>query len=417
MSSENTQQPKSPKDGQRLASLARLEERRYRTRSNLFRLLFVVGLLAWGSLAVWWATYLYITNQQIREMTLRAYQAEERYLALALSFVGPEFDIPAALDDTPFALATLPLDEETLEFPYATLDSPRYGQAIVVRPEERSRIRMDARRKLIMLAGEGTLLIALLFFSLIGLHRMLLAQWRLNRKMETFVHTVTHELKSPIAGMKVLLQSLKNLKLPPEDQAAYLDLGLAETGRLDRMVGNILMSSRLDGAVFTPRVEELELGPFLDRMYRRKELMFRDQGGRLSMDLPDLPTVIADPEALESILENLLDNALKYGGSPPLVQVETHLGRPGRLLLTVEDNGAGLSPVEISQIFQKFHRAAYDDEVRPVKGTGLGLYIARNLARACGGELSAQSDGPGKGSRFILELPQGGETRKLPKAS
>lgn len=406
----------SPLNGQRLAVLARLEERRYNRRTNLFRLLFVLGLLAWGSLAAWWGTYLYITTQQIREMTLRAYQAEERYLALAFSFVGSDFNIPEALEETPFQLAELPLDEDTLEFPHVALDGPRTGLAIVVRPEERARMRLEARRKLIMLAGEGTLLIGLLFVSLIGLHRMLQAQWRLNRKVEAFVHTITHELKSPIAGMRVLLQSLRNLKLPPEEQAAYLDLGLAETSRLDRMVGNILMSSRLDGAVFSPRIEELELRPIIEQLAARKELMFADQQGSISLNLPGNATVMADPEALDSILENLLDNALKYGGNPPKAAIHIDQGEPGRLLLTVEDNGAGLSQEEISQIFRKFHRAGGDEEVRQAKGTGLGLYIARNLARACQGELSAHSDGPGHGSRFILELPQGPSSRRHSEA-
>lgn len=390
-------------DGQRVAALARLEERGDARRTNLFRLLFVVGLLAWGSLAVWWATYLYISTQQVRHMTLRAYHAEEQLYALAIGIAGPDHDAHAALEHTPFQIAQLPLDEEVREFPVVELDGPREGLAIIVRPEERARLRLEARRKLVMLAGEGTLLVALLFACLIGLHRMLLTQWRMNRRMESFVHTMTHELKSPIAGIRALLQSLRTLELPAEDRSAYLNLGLAEIGRLDRMVGNILMSSRIEAAAFSPRVERVELGPVLRQLRDRKTLLFREKGGALDVDLADARIVRADPEALDSILENLLDNALKYGGTPPRVNVTVSEGPGGRVRVTVEDQGPGLTQEALQRIFRKFHRVG-DDRVDQAKGTGLGLYIARSLARACGGDLVAESDGPGHGTRFTLEL-------------
>lgn len=391
-------------DGRRVAALARLEERSQKRKTNLFRLLFVLGLLAWGSLAAWWATYLYISDQQIRSTTLRAYYAEERHFALALSMAGPAHDADAALAGTPFRIEKLPLDEDVREFPVVELDGPREGWAIVVRPEERARMRLEARSKLVMLAGEGSLLVALIFASLIGLHRMLITQWRMNRRMEAFVHTMTHELKSPIAGVRALLQSLRTLQLPAADRAAYLDLGLAEMGRLDRMVGNILMSSRIEAAAFTPQVEDVRLTPVLERLRDRKSLLFREKGGTLEVDLTQADTVRADPEALDSILENLLDNALKYGGSPPQVAVYVTRSPTGLVRITVEDHGPGLSADALRRVFRKFYRAGGDDEVRRTKGTGLGLYIARSLARACGGELSAQSDGTGRGTLFHLDL-------------
>lgn len=391
-------------DGRRVAALARLEERSDARRTNLFRLLFVVGLLAWGSLAAWWATYLYISDHQIRATTLRAYYAEERHFALALSLAGPTHDADAALAGTPFRIEKLPLEDEVREFPVVELDGLREGWAIVVRPEERARIRLEARSKLLMLAGEGSLLVALIFASLIGLHRMLLTQWRMNRRMEAFVHTMTHELKSPIAGVRALLESLRTLDLPRKERTEYLDLGLAEIGRLDRMVGNILMSSRIEAAAFTPKVEQVRLTPVLERLRERKALLFREKGGALELDLTGAESVQADPEALDTILENLLDNALKYGGTPPRVAVYVTPSPDALVRITVEDHGPGLTRDAAQRIFRKFHREGADDETRREKGTGLGLYIARSLARACGGDLRAESDGPGRGARFHLEL-------------
>lgn len=367
------------------------------------QVLFVLGMLTWGSLTTWWVVFFHRTYQdQVREQ-LRAYFAEERLLAATVGATDDLQRFLHALEGTPYTLASLPLTEEILEFPVQPLDGAFTGQAIVLRPEIRERLRTEARRKLVMVAGEGTLLITLLFACLVGLYRMLVSEWRLNQQRERFAHTISHELRSPLAGLRALLQSLRDIDLPKQERDPLVDLGMTEVRRLDGLVENILLSSRLEAGGFEPSIGEVDLTEILRRIHDRKRLLALERGGSLTLDLPDEPQLLrADKQAVETILENLVDNAIKYGSDQPNVVVRV-VGHEGRLRVVVEDDGIGLSPDDRERIFERFYRARRG-ETQVAKGSGLGLFIARRLARACGGDLTADSAGPGKGSRFTLDL-------------
>lgn len=384
-----------------LPALGRVEDRRHVRRARLVRWLFLLGLASWSSLAVWWATFFYLSVNEVRAATHRAYAAEARLFAHVLERPGTS---PAELlAPTVFTLAPLPLEREVLQFPSVPLSGPHAGQAIVVKPAERTRLHDLTRNRYIMLAGEGTLLIGLLFACLVVMYRMLLGEWRLNRQRDSFVHAVTHELKSPLAGLRALLQSLETIDVPAAERRSFLALGLGEVARLDGLVGNILLTSRLEARDWKPNLVELAPDAMLARVAERKRLLVDARGGTLTLEPASLPTIRADPEALEIVVENLLDNAVKYASGPPHVTVSAR-ARRGGIEIEVADRGLGFAPAERERLFEKFYRSE-ESEVRAVKGTGLGLYLARTLARACGGELTAESDGPGRGARFTLALP------------
>jgi two-component system sensor histidine kinase CiaH len=390
----------------RLSAIGRLEDRRQVRRVRVVRALFVVGLLTWTSLAGWWATYFYRSTQAVRDAKLQMYAAIEMLYARELD---PRHLTLVGAPDL-FQLVPLPLDEDARAFPFVEVplaETPAERSAhppthaIVVHPGERARLHHDSARKMWMLAGEGTLLVGLLFVCLVALYRMLVSEWRLNRQTEGFVHAVTHELKSPLAGLRALLQSFQKLELTAAERGTYVEMGLAEVARLDQLVGNILLSTRLEADAFTPRLETIDLDAVLARLAGRRQLRFQERGGHLLVE-GDGGTVQADPEALETILENLVDNGLKYSPGVPEVRLRTkRVG--GRVLLSVEDRGIGLTRAESARVFEKFYRTP-DGEVQAAKGTGLGLFIARGLARACGGELRVESAGRGTGARFELEL-------------
>jgi len=370
------------------------------SRIVVARVLFVAGLLAWASLTAWWALYFHISFQQTRAATLRAYAAEERLAAVALHASVIEPDV--LLARTPFTLAPLPLADEVLEFPTMPIGGAAGNLALVLRPEERDRLRSEARRKGAMLAGEGSVLVLLMLGMLVALYRMLIGEWRLARQTESFMHAVTHQLRSPLAGLRALLQSLSTIRLAPEERDTYLRMGLQEVERLDHLVGNILLSSRIESRVFRPRVESVDLAGALEKLRARKELQFRERGGSLQAQAAPGATASCDPEALETILENLVDNAFKYAGRSPVVRLAA--GREGLFArVVVEDEGPGLAPEEREKVFQRFYRARRG-EGENARGTGLGLHIARSLARACGGELRAEGGTGGRGARFVLAL-------------
>lgn len=384
-------------------ALGRLEDRRQARRVKLVRALFVSGLLTWTSLAGWWATYFYRTTQAVQDATLQRYAAEQQLLARDLlddDREGIELaELPAHL-----ALEPVPLSDEALRYPHLVIEWPgtETHRAIVVSEAERKRLHAEWRNKLVMLAGEGSLLIGLLLVSIVALYRLLLSEWRLNRQTETFVHAVTHELKSPLAGLRALLQSLATLEVPKDERRAYLELGLAEVKRLDHLVGNVLLSSRLEGAGYLPQLADCDVRVALEHVYERKRLLFEERGGALTLQAADVRARM-DPEALETILENLVDNALKYSPDRPTVELRAS-GDARTVRIEVRDNGIGLDEAERTQVFERFFRSPNGARTQ-AKGTGLGLFIARGLARSCGGDLRVDSEGTGRGTTFTLELP------------
>lgn len=383
-------------------ALARVDERRRARRVRTMRVLFVLGLLAWTSLAVWWAAYFYRSYQQLRETTMRAYAAEELVVAREL---GPNPTQPARGLPAIFEVVPLPLDEDTLSFPYVELPLGPADKthALVVAELERRRLHHESRTKLIMLAGEGSVLVGLLFLVFIGMYRMLVSQWRLNRQTEAFVSAVTHELKSPIAGLRALLETLRNIEMPASDRATYHAMGLDEVRRLDRLVNNVLLSSRLEGASYTAHPLPVPLGATLERIAERKRLYAHEQGGDIHVTI-DTDVATMDPEAFEIVVENLVDNALKYSPVSPDIHIAARRAGDDVVEVRVSDNGSGIARDDLHHVFDKFWRSRRTEQTQ-TKGTGLGLFIARELARASGGDLRVESDGVGKGATFVLVLP------------
>lgn len=383
-------------------ALARVDERRRTRRVRAMRVLFGLGLVAWTSLAVWWAAYFYRSYQQLRETTMRAYAAEELLVAreLGQTSLPPAQALPAI-----FQVVPLPLDEDTLSFPYVELPVAAGDKthALVVAETERRRLHHESRTKLIMLAGEGSVLVGLLFVCFIVMYRMLVSQWRLNRQTEAFVSAVTHELKSPIAGLRALLETLRSIQMPAEERATYHAMGLDEVRRLDRLVNNVLLSSRLEGASYTPHPQPIDLRATLQRIGERKRLYAHEQGGEITVSI-GAEVATFDPEAFEIVVENLVDNALKYSPVAPAIEIDARPAPAAMVEVRVRDNGHGIARDDLPHVFDKFWRSRHTEQTQ-AKGTGLGLFIARELARASGGELRVESEGLGKGTTFVLVLP------------
>ena len=354
------------------------------------RLLFLIGLLSWTSLAALkWATYFYRSSIEVRNATLRAYSAEEKLNVIDLERrrVDPE-EARTDLQGTVFDIARRPLSTDENEYPSEVLRGRLEGQSIIVRSAERQRLRHQLRRKMIMLAGEGSLLVGLLFACLVALYRMLMGELHLRRHQESFVHSVTHELKSPLTGLRSLLQSLATLDIPKADRATYVELGVREIDRLDQLVANILLSSRLEAAAFKPQITTVDVTVTLKQLHDAKSRLFDERGGVLKIESPETLSVRADPQAMNVILQNLVDNALKYSPDKPTVHLSVR--RDGiRVLIELADHGIGLEAADQARIFRKFYRAP-TGELNQAKGSGLGLFIARGLARSLHGDLTVR---------------------------
>jgi signal transduction histidine kinase len=249
----------------------------------------------------------------------------------------------------------------------------------------------------------GSLLFLLLIAGLVLIVILLLREVRLNERQSNFVSAVTHELKTPVASLKLYLDTLEYRDVPPERRAEFYRTMRQDIDRL-----NTTINSVLSAAMYTDR-PVAEARPLdLARVVRRAvELsLTRSQLPKeaIRCKAPASLMVAGDVEALETAVLNLLDNAVKYSKDHVDVEVEAWADADGQAHVRVADKGIGMSRTHLPFIFTRFYRIG--TEVRRSRtGTGLGLFIVRSIVKGHRGTISADSPGPDRGSTFTISLP------------
>ena len=258
-------------------------------------------------------------------------------------------------------------------------------------------------------AGWGALIVGVVVFALIlvGLSFylfLMIKEVRLNQRQANFVDSVTHELKSPIASLKLYLETLEMRAVSEEQRAKFYRVMDQELERLDHLITQLLEVGRIDAIGEQSDPEDI----LVESMLRRCGAAAcahhkRDEVETISYDMQ--PAVLyARPLLTETIFRNLMDNAIKYAGDPAKVEVNVRVSDRGRVITRIADNGDGVPPELRKRIFGMFFRAG-SELTRRQKGTGLGLYIVSNLVRQMKGRVSVH-DRPGlSGSVFEVDLP------------
>lgn len=251
-----------------------------------------------------------------------------------------------------------------------------------------------------VLAG-GILMLA---FVLLGLYIIFIywkRQSRLYAEQKTFISQITHELKSPLASIRLHLETIRLRKPTPDKLERFLDTMLADTERLNSLISNFLMAAKLDQRPAGAGITAIDFSGFVEKFIKEFELHL-PEGSSLTTEIEPGITAKIDIEEMEMVLRNLLENAFLYSPASPEVQVE--MSRSGKSCsLTVSDNGRGIDRKELKNIFKMFYRVRNSGET--IRGTGLGLYIVKSIVKRHNGRICAESEGSGKGSRFIISLP------------
>lgn len=295
-------------------------------------------------------------------------------------------------------VAVLPTPVE-LDDPVLLADAPAY---LTLRPEVL--MAMDQERTLALwrTAGEAAILVAGVLFGMSYIYRKLNAEMEVMFRQRNFIASVTHELKTPIASLRVWMETIFCRELAPEQMVRIQSLMDGDLRRLTDLVGNLLETARADAGKLALRPEPTELGPWLERTCRELDHRLGEGQLGLRLALPSGVHAAIDPKGFGMVMENLLSNAIKYASDPRETTV-TLEGDRDHAFITVQDLGYGIAQNEIPRIFQRFYRVG-DEMTRSVPGTGLGLFLCREIVRGHGGEIKVSSLGTGLGTTFTIRL-------------
>ena len=254
----------------------------------------------------------------------------------------------------------------------------------------------------------GTAFIVMLLVGVVLYLILSIKAITLTRRQSNFIDSVTHELKSPIASMKLYLQTLNRRQVSDQQRSEFYQFMLEDLERLDRLISELLEAGRLVSDRPTDSAEDVELSSLLRQCWDTVCISYRVPPDTIRMQLS--PCIVRAPRAdLTMIFRNLLDNAVKYAGAVPAVWIDSYSRGDGKAVVRISDNGAGIPPRERRKVFGRFVRLGLELE-REKPGTGLGLHIVWTLVRRLRGRIRICSREPGPGTVFEVELP----SAKLP---
>jgi two-component system phosphate regulon sensor histidine kinase PhoR len=258
---------------------------------------------------------------------------------------------------------------------------------------------------------EGAFMVFAVLFGFVLLYRKLAEELDLKLRQRNFTSAVTHELKTPIASLRVWTETLFTRELGPDQRQRVRGLMEKDLERLNELVGNLLDVARAESGSLVLHLVPLELGPWLDGVCEGMDHRLGPGSLGLKVERSQEPLwVHADPKALGTVIENLLSNAYKYSAEPRQTTV-TLDGDGDDILIVVSDQGHGIAAKDLPRVFHRFFRVG-DEMTRQVAGTGLGLFLVKEIVTRHGGQVRVASRGPGFGSAFTIRLPR----RVLPEA-
>ena len=252
----------------------------------------------------------------------------------------------------------------------------------------------------------GIIFFAIIITGLVLNTIFLIREIRRNEQHDAFLNAVTHELKTPIASIRLYVETLQTRRLSDEKRQEFYGVMLADSNRLLNTVQQVLQASRTRDKNHLLNIKELNLTEILSEAVGRVKMRYglNDE----TIDFPQKASVIkilGDAEELQTVFTNLLDNAVKYSGEKTArVSLNVESER-NFAVVRVRDAGIGLPPEELKRIFKRFYRVP-SIQMQKTKGTGLGLFIVRSIIKKHGGRIFAESEGEGTGSTFTVELPK-----------
>ncbi|MCU0345980.1 MAG: ATP-binding protein [Saprospiraceae bacterium] len=256
------------------------------------------------------------------------------------------------------------------------------------------------KRQEYMIFGEAMVFVLTLLAGLWFINQGYQREVRANNQRRNFLLSITHELKSPIASIRLVLETILKRELPRDKTNQLSTSALRENERLHELVENLLLSAKLETA-YLPHFEEMDLANLLEDLLAK--LADRHPEASIALEKPDdFPLLKMDKQGILSMATNLLENAIKYADGRP--EVEVQLSKTSKhVTLSFADKGIGIPDKEKKRVFEKFYRIG-SEETRQTKGTGLGLFIVQQVVKAHNGQIQVLDNQP-KGTIFKITIP------------
>jgi two-component system, OmpR family, sensor histidine kinase SenX3 len=255
----------------------------------------------------------------------------------------------------------------------------------------------------------GIIFFAVIIAGMIVNTSFLVREIRRNEQHDSFINAVSHELKTPVASIRLHLETLQRRELPDAQKHEFYKLMLSDTDRLTETIEQVLRAGRAGDKRAGRDRNDIDFAQLVrdcmdavrSRHHLQPEAIRYEQVSTNGAGLH----VLGSAEDLRTAVVNVLDNAIKYSGDHVDVRVQLALPDEKRIVLSVQDHGVGISPDDVKRIFKRFYRVTHRS-LAHVKGTGLGLFIVKAIAEKHGGRVFAESEGEGHGTTITLELPR-----------
>jgi signal transduction histidine kinase len=259
-------------------------------------------------------------------------------------------------------------------------------------------------KRMPMILGEGSVFLIILLVGIYFFQRTIKKESEVHQQQQNFLLSVTHELKSPLAAIKLVLQTLVKRDLNKDKRDQLIGNSIEDVGRLDDLVENMLLATRIENNSYSYPKELFDFSELVKSIYDRA-IITSENTRNFQQQIEQNISIMGDRFALGSLINNILENAIKYSPNAALVQVQLYQ-QSNKIFFIVADQGVGIADSERQKIFQKFYRSG-NELTRQNKGTGLGLFIVAQVAKNHQANVVVSNNQP-KGTIFeiIFNLTQ-----------
>ena len=248
-----------------------------------------------------------------------------------------------------------------------------------------------------MVIGEGFVFVTLMAFGIYKLHQAFNKEKKISSQQKNFLLSVTHELKSPLASIKLYLQTIHKRDLDRDQQKNFIGKSLLDIERLDDLVENMLLATKIENKSYSFPKEELNLTELVEKIVSRLQIHVCSKESIIT-SIDANVYITGDRFSMASVITNLIENAVKYSSDCVPVHIDLHRKSNGKVCFKVADLGIGIPDIEKPKIFDKFYRVG-SEETRKTKGTGLGLFIVKQVLDNHQAQIKVRNNQP-KGTVF-----------------